>query len=139
VNHIEASEEAAQQAWLRLRHLLRPDTVHLLTQADLADAIGLVADKMVADQQATADRVEGLLRELDNVQRENTRVREERDEALRVADILAYSVGALTSENLGTHQPGNNPWQRALDLLDEIAVANNRARPSDMYYGEVSA
>jgi hypothetical protein len=132
----DAREEAAQTAWLRLRHLLHPETVHMLTLADLADAIGVAADVIAPAEKAAGERIEHLLRELDALQRENTRLRGERDDAQRAADYLAYAVATLTGEDIGAHIAGNNPWQRSLDLIDAIAVANDRPRPSDLYTAE---
>jgi hypothetical protein len=135
----QVREQATNAAWARIRHLLYPETVHLLGVGDVADAIAVASDILAPAEHDALERLPGLLRELDMERRSHLRVVDERDEALQAADRLAYAVAALTGEDVGRRDAlGNNPWQRALDILDRVAEANGRLRPSDLQYGKAA-
>lgn len=130
----EVRAQATEEAWKHIRHLLYPETVHLLSINDLQAAISIACDILAPAETDAAERLPRLLRELDLQRREHLRVLDERDDAVRAANDLAYGIAALTGEDIGKHRGDNNPWQRALDLLDAVAEANNRPRPSDLRY-----
>lgn len=139
MNYGEVRHQAAEAAWKTIRHLLHPDTVHLLSLGDIADAITAASDILAPAEQAAVRRRAELLDDLDKLDRENMLLRSERDTALRAADDLAYAVAALTGEDIGRHTSANDPWKRALDILDAIAEANHRPRPSDLQYTKAAA
>lgn len=131
-------EQATQAAWARLRHLLYPDTVHMITPADVADAITVACDILVPSEQDGVERLPDVLTEMKRQHEAYLDALDARDHALRSADRLAYAVGALVGQDVGRREAGGNPWSRALLILDEIAEANARPRPSDLRYGWVA-
>jgi hypothetical protein len=126
---------AVERAWKTVRHLLRPDSVHLMQPADLAEAITAANDVLApAETQLLTELgdVRGDLlwtrNQLERREHELLRVSRQRDDALKVADQLAYAVAEVVGTDIGGHEPDNNPWNRALSILEDMAVANRRWR-----------
>lgn len=136
--YARARDQACQAAWVRIRHLLYPETVTLLTPADLAEAITLACDILAPVEREAVQRVPQLMREAERQHEAYLNALDARDNALRAADRLAYAIGALVGQDVGRREGGANPWARALLILDEIAEANSRPRPSDLRYGRVA-
>lgn len=131
-------EQATHAAWARLRHLLYPETVHLIKQSDVADAITMACDILAPVERGAVERLPAVLKEMERQHEAYLDALDARDTALRAADRLAYAVGALVGQDVGRREGGQNPWARALLILDEIAEANARPRPSDLRYGWVA-
>lgn len=131
---LKLREQATQAAYARLRHLLYPDTVHLLKPRDLAEAITVACDILAPAENDAAQRLPAVLREMDRQHTAYLDALDDRDEALQAADRLAFAVGALVGRDVGRRIGGGNPWSRAMLILDEIAEANGRPRPSDLRY-----
>lgn len=134
----QAREQATQAAWARLRHLLYPETVHLITPADVAEAITMACDILAPSDHDAVERLPDVLNEMKRQHEAYLDALDARDHALRAADRLAYAVGALVGQDVGRREAGAKPWARALLILDEIAEANARPRPSDLRYGWVA-
>jgi exopolysaccharide biosynthesis predicted pyruvyltransferase EpsI len=143
--------QAAAAAFARLQHLLRPDTVHLLSIGDLADAITAANDILAPAEARQAREAQELAGKLEAEIHAHLRTMVQRDAALRnaaqalqqsdaalrdmrdaldAADELAHAVAQLTGKDIGCRERGHDTWGQALSIVDEIADANNRPRPS---------
>ncbi|MET0702469.1 MAG: hypothetical protein ABWY93_22670 [Mycobacterium sp.] len=122
--YAQVRDEAARVAYTALRPLLKPESVHLIGIAEIADALALASDILAPAEHDAATRLPVVSRGVERLSRE-------RDEALAAADGLSRAVGALIGRDLRRRR-GPGVWDDALAILDEIADANDRPRPSDL-------
>ncbi len=141
----EVRAAAARAAYQQLLPMLQPHTCRLITLGDMAAAITAANDVLTPGEAQLAQRAVVLQGELDRETSAHSRTLMQRDEALRhaesavetaeralrAADDLAYALAELTGQNIGHREKGNDPWRRALEIVDRIAVANNRPRPKN--------
>ncbi len=130
---------AAMTAYKQIRHLLYPETVHLLGEREMIEALTVANDILAPAERAAADRLPVVLRELELAEQQWHHAAQQRDIALRFADALAYAVGELVDRGLEQHEPGPKLWRAGLSIVDEIAVANSRPRPSEVHKRKAAA
>lgn len=123
-------EQAAQAALRRIGHLLTPQTVHLLTTRDIADALTAANDILAPEQSDAAARLPMALREIDRLSAKNHDACRTRDAAVRHADALARAAAFLVGRDLPPGLAGAQLWEAGLAVIDEIAEANHRPKPS---------
>lgn len=119
IRYGEVRAQAAEAAHRHIRHLLYPETVHLLSIADIGEAVTVASDILAPAERAAAEQFDAVAGRCEQLLAE-------RDEAVHYADSLSAGLGDLLEHDVRSMLAPTARWRFALDLLAQLVAVNAR-------------